>query len=101
MAANLAGGWRKLQKSLGLPITDGQLAQMRAHLDDIDFDEATRQETKVRHDVMARICIPLPSCGSVGQSRFLHLGRDVDGYRRQHRRAPGPRRLVDHRPQDG
>jgi adenylosuccinate lyase len=54
--------WRRIwlalaeaQKSLGLPISDEQLAEMRAHLDDIDFAEAARQEARVRHDVMAHL----------------------------------------------
>src|ERR1044071_3087681 len=54
--------WRRIwlalaeaEKTLGLPITDEQLAEMRAHLDDIDFDEAARQETRVRHDLMAHL----------------------------------------------
>ncbi|MCE5278790.1 MAG: adenylosuccinate lyase [Planctomycetaceae bacterium] len=54
--------WRRLwlalaqcQKELGLDITDDQLAQMAAHLDDIDFEKAARHEEKLRHDVMAHI----------------------------------------------
>jgi adenylosuccinate lyase len=54
--------WRQLwvwlaeaQQELGLPITDEQLAQMRGHLDDIDFDTAARHERKLRHDVMAHV----------------------------------------------
>ena len=54
--------WRRIwlalaeaQKSLGLPITDEQLDDMRAHLDDIDFVEAAKQESRVRHDVMAHL----------------------------------------------
>lgn len=54
--------WRRIwlalaeaQKSLGLPISDEALAEMRAHLDDIDFEEASRQEARVRHDVMAHL----------------------------------------------
>src|SRR3954468_21779124 len=54
--------WRRIwlalaeaEKSLGLPITDEQLGEMRAHLDDIDFDEAARQEARVRHDLMAHL----------------------------------------------
>ena len=54
--------WRRIwlalaeaEKSLGLPITDGQLSELRAHLDDIDFAEAARQEARVRHDVMAHL----------------------------------------------
>jgi adenylosuccinate lyase len=54
--------WRRIwlalaeaEKSLGLPITDEQIAEMRAHLDDIDFAEAAKQEARVRHDVMAHL----------------------------------------------
>src|SRR5271154_2892034 len=54
--------WRRIwlalaeaEKSLGLPITDDQIADMRAHLDDIDFAEAARQEARVRHDLMAHL----------------------------------------------
>src|SRR6185369_15932339 len=54
--------WRRIwlalaeaEKSLGLPITDDQIEEMRAHLDDIDFVEAARQEARVRHDVMAHL----------------------------------------------
>ena len=52
--------WRRLwlalaesEKELGLPITDKQLAEMRAHLDDIDFEAAAAEEAKLRHDVMS------------------------------------------------
>jgi adenylosuccinate lyase len=54
--------WRRLwlalaeaQQQLGLDITDEQLAELRAHLDDIDFEAAARYEAKFRHDVMAHI----------------------------------------------
>jgi adenylosuccinate lyase len=54
--------WRRIwlalaeaEKSLGLPVTDEQIAEMRSHLDDIDFEEAARQEARVRHDVMAHL----------------------------------------------
>ncbi len=54
--------WRRIwlalaeaEQELGLPITDEQLAQMKAHLDDIDFEEAARQEQRLRHDVMAHL----------------------------------------------
>ncbi|MCH7958871.1 MAG: adenylosuccinate lyase [Candidatus Hydrogenedentes bacterium] len=43
------------EQELGLPITDEQLAEMRAHIDDIDFDAARRFESETRHDVMAHI----------------------------------------------
>ena len=54
--------WRKLwvalaeaEKELGLPITDDQLDEMRAHIDDIDYEVAAKREAEVRHDVMAHI----------------------------------------------
>lgn len=54
--------WRRIwlalaeaQQQLGLPIADEQINQMRAHLDDVDFAEAARQEQRLRHDVMAHL----------------------------------------------
>jgi adenylosuccinate lyase len=71
--------WRRIwlalaeaEKSLGLPITDDQLADMRAHLDDIDFEEAASQEARVRHDLMAHLhtfAIAAPKAKPI-----LHLG---------------------------
>jgi len=43
------------EKQLGLPITDEQIEQMRAHADDIDFEAAAKFEREMRHDVMAHI----------------------------------------------
>lgn len=43
------------EQELGLPITDEQIAEMRAHIDDIDFAAAAQYERKTRHDVMAHI----------------------------------------------
>jgi len=54
--------WRKCwvalaeaEKELGLPITDEQIAELRAHTDDIDFAKAEAYERKLRHDVMAHV----------------------------------------------
>ena len=54
--------WRRLwtalaraQHQLGLPITDEQVAQLEAHITDIDYDVAARREREVRHDVMAHV----------------------------------------------
>ena len=54
------GTWRRLwvalaeaEQELGLPITDEQLEQMRANVDNIDFAAARDYEKKFRHDVMA------------------------------------------------
>lgn len=43
------------EQELGLPITDEQLDEMRAHVDDIDFEAAAQFEAETRHDVMAHI----------------------------------------------
>ncbi len=43
------------EKELGLPITDAQISEMKAHVDDIDFEAAKRLERELRHDVMAHI----------------------------------------------
>jgi len=54
--------WRRMwlelaraQRALGLPITQQQIDQMAAHLDDIDLQEVARLERQFRHDVMAHI----------------------------------------------
>ena len=54
--------WRKLwvalaeaQQELGLDISDEQIAQMKEHLYDIDYQVVAEREAQVRHDVMAHI----------------------------------------------
>ncbi|MFQ6049102.1 MAG: adenylosuccinate lyase, partial [Phycisphaerae bacterium] len=54
--------WRRLwlalaeaQKQLGLDITDAQIAALKKHLEDVDFDKAAEYERRFRHDVMAHI----------------------------------------------
>jgi adenylosuccinate lyase len=54
--------WRRLwialaeaEQELGLPIRDEQLEEMRAHVEDVDFERAARYEAELRHDVMAHI----------------------------------------------
>jgi adenylosuccinate lyase len=56
------GTWRRLwlalaraEKELGLAITDEQLKEMEAHLDDVNYDVADAREREVRHDVMAHV----------------------------------------------
>jgi len=56
------GLWRRLwlelakaEKKLGLKITQAQINQMAAHLDDIDYAKAADYERKFRHDVMAHV----------------------------------------------
>ena len=55
-------GWRRCwlalaeaEQELGLPITDEQLDEMRAHIGDIDFAQARIIEQETRHAVMANI----------------------------------------------
>lgn len=54
--------WRKLwvalaeaQHELGLPISEEQLAELRAGVDQIDLQAAARYEQRFRHDVMAHV----------------------------------------------
>ena len=54
--------WRKLwlslakaEKALGLPITDEQIEELGAHLEDIDYEVVRQREKEVRHDVMAHV----------------------------------------------
>ena len=56
------GLWRKLwialaesEMELGLNITPEQVAELKAHAGDIDFERAERYEREVRHDVMAHV----------------------------------------------
>ena len=56
------GLWRRLwlalaeaEQALGVPIPGDALDQMRAHLDDVDFDAVARYEKRFRHDVMAHV----------------------------------------------
>ena len=54
--------WRRLwtalaraQHELGLPVTAEQVAELEAHITDIDYDTAAAREREVRHDVMAHV----------------------------------------------
>ena len=60
------------EQELGLPITDEQLEEMRAHLDDIDFDRAAEYEHRLRHDVMAHIRTFGDVCPKA--AGIIHLG---------------------------
>ena len=43
------------ERRLGLPISEEAVTEMRAHLSDVDFEAAGREEQKTRHDVMAHV----------------------------------------------
>ncbi len=54
--------WRKLwvalaeaEKELGLPISAEQIAEMKAQVENINYEAAEREEALVRHDVMAHV----------------------------------------------
>ncbi len=54
--------WRRIwlalaesQHELGMPVTRAQVDEIRAHLDDIDFEAAASHEARLRHDVMAHV----------------------------------------------
>ena len=71
--------WRRLwialaeaEQELGLPITDEQLEEMRAHIDDIDYEKAAEYESRLRHDVMAHIRTYGDVCPAA--KPIIHLG---------------------------
>jgi adenylosuccinate lyase len=50
--------WLRLaeaEQALGVAIPEEALVQMRAHIDDIDFERVAEYERRLRHDVMAHI----------------------------------------------
>jgi len=71
--------WRELwlalaesEHELGVPIPEDAIAQMRAHLTDIDFDAVADYEKRFRHDVMAHV----HAFGDVAPAAkgFIHYG---------------------------
>ncbi len=71
--------WRKLwialaesEKELGLDITDEQIAELKAHIDDINYEVAARYEKEVRHDVMAHVKAYGELCPNA--KGIIHLG---------------------------
>lgn len=73
------GTWRRLwvalakaEKSLGIDITDEQIAQMQSKVDDIDYDYAAAREKEVRHDVMAHVLTFGYQCPKA--KPVIHLG---------------------------
>ena len=43
----------KAEKAMGVAISEEQIAEMEAHLQDIDYEKAAEYEKALRHDVMA------------------------------------------------
>ena len=60
------------EQELGLPITDEQIGEMRAHIDDIDYEKASAYESRLRHDVMAHIRTYGDVCPTA--KPIIHLG---------------------------
>ncbi|MDO5565100.1 MAG: lyase family protein, partial [Planctomycetia bacterium] len=71
--------WRRLwvalaeiESELGLPITKDQIDELKAHVDDIDFEAAAQYEKKLRHDVMAHVHTFGDACPNA--RGIIHLG---------------------------
>ena len=72
--------WRRLwialaraEKELGLTqITDEMIAEMEAHVDDINYDVAAEEEKRLRHDVMAHVHAYGAQCPKA--KGIIHLG---------------------------
>ena len=71
--------WRKLwlalaetEKELGLDITDEQIAELKAHQDDINYEVAKEREKIVRHDVMSHVYAYGVQCPKA--KGIIHLG---------------------------
>lgn len=71
--------WRKLwialaesEKELGLDITDEQIAEMKEHIYDVNYDVARECEKEVRHDVMSHVYAYGVQCPKA--KGIIHLG---------------------------
>ena len=71
--------WRRLwvalaesEKELGLNITDEQINELKANINNINFEEARQIEKEVRHDVMSHVKAYGLQCDSA--KGIIHLG---------------------------
>ena len=71
--------WRRLwialaetEKELGLDITDEQIAELKAHAEDINYEVAIAREKEVRHDVMSHVYAYGTQCPKA--KGIIHLG---------------------------
>ena len=71
--------WRRLwialaetEKELGLDITQEQIDELKAHKDDINYEDAKRREKEVRHDVMSHVYAYGLQCPKA--KGIIHLG---------------------------
>ena len=71
--------WRRLwvalaesERELGLEISQAQIDELKAHVDDINFDVAAAHEKRLRHDVMAHVHAYGDVCPTARP--IIHLG---------------------------
>ena len=71
--------WRRLwialaetEHELGLPITQEQIDELKAHVNDINYDVAVEREKLVRHDVMSHVYAYGQQCPKA--AGIIHLG---------------------------
>ncbi|MEG1428522.1 MAG: adenylosuccinate lyase [Hydrogenoanaerobacterium sp.] len=71
--------WRKLwvalaraEMELGLPISNEQVAELQAHIDDLNLDVAKQRERECRHDVMSHVYAYGVQCPTA--QGIIHLG---------------------------
>lgn len=71
--------WRRLwvalaraEMKLGLPVTQEQVEELEAHINDIDYELAKEEEKLVRHDVMAHVHTYAAACPKAAP--IIHLG---------------------------
>ncbi|MBR3241453.1 MAG: adenylosuccinate lyase [Parasporobacterium sp.] len=71
--------WRKLwvalaeaESELGLPISKEQVEELRANVENIDYECAAKREKEVRHDVMAHVYAY--GQAAPGAAGIIHLG---------------------------
>ena len=71
--------WRRLwialaetEMELGLPITQEQIDELKAHKDEINYDVAKERERQVRHDVMSHVYAYGVQCPKA--KGIIHLG---------------------------
>ena len=71
--------WRRLwialaeaEMELGLPVTQEQIDELKAHKDDINYDVAVEREKLVRHDVMIHVYAYGVQCPNA--KGIIHLG---------------------------
>ena len=60
------------ENELGLPVTEEQIEELRAHIYDLNLDVAAEREKEVRHDVMAQVYAYGVQCPKA--KGIIHLG---------------------------